>query len=69
LNGNSIKTSRATTDPDRSSGISESDRAGLFDHPVCTEDTNYVKTALGALAKGEPVTHASTLPYGCSVKY
>lgn len=31
--------------------------------------TNYVKAALGALARGEPVKHASTQPYGCSVKY
>ncbi len=31
--------------------------------------TNYVKTALGALARGEPVANASTPPYGCSVKY
>lgn len=31
--------------------------------------TNYVRTALGAVAKGEPVTNASTQPYGCSVKY
>ena len=31
--------------------------------------TNYVKAALGALARGEPVTNASTPPYGCSVKY
>lgn len=31
--------------------------------------TNYVKAALGALAKGEPVANASTAPYGCSVKY
>jgi len=31
--------------------------------------TNYVRTALIALAKGEPVPNASTQPYGCSVKY
>lgn len=31
--------------------------------------TNYVRTALGSLARGEPVKHASTRPYGCSVKY
>ena len=31
--------------------------------------TNYVRTALGALAKGEPVRNANTQPYGCSVKY
>lgn len=31
--------------------------------------TNYVRAALGALAKGEPVKQASTQPYGCSVKY
>jgi hypothetical protein len=31
--------------------------------------TNYVRNALSALAKGEPVPNASTPPYGCSVKY
>lgn len=31
--------------------------------------TNYVRAALGALARGEPVKLASTQPYGCSVKY
>lgn len=31
--------------------------------------SNYVRTALGALARGEPVANASTPPYGCSVKY
>lgn len=31
--------------------------------------TNYVTTALAELKSGKPVTHASTVPYGCSVKY
>ncbi|MBX3735209.1 MAG: redoxin domain-containing protein [Candidatus Didemnitutus sp.] len=31
--------------------------------------TNYVTTALTELKSGKPVTHASTAPYGCSVKY
>jgi len=31
--------------------------------------TNYLKAALGNLTKGEAVKHASTQPYGCSVKY
>jgi hypothetical protein len=30
---------------------------------------NYVKTALGELAAGKPVSKSSTKPYGCSVKY
>jgi hypothetical protein len=30
---------------------------------------NYVKSALTALAAGQKVTHSSTKPYGCSVKY
>lgn len=34
-----------------------------------TKSTNYVKAALDQLAAGEPVTVASTKPYGCSVKY
>lgn len=29
----------------------------------------YVKTALGELAAGKKITHASTRPYGCSIKY
>ena len=29
----------------------------------------YVKTALGELAAGKKITHASTKPYGCSIKY
>jgi len=29
----------------------------------------YVKTALSELAAGKKVTHASTKPYGCSIKY
>jgi len=31
--------------------------------------TNFVRTALDALARGEPVRHASNPPYGCSIKY
>lgn len=31
--------------------------------------TDYVKEALEAVKAGKPVTHASTEPYGCSVKY
>ncbi|MBI2510563.1 MAG: redoxin domain-containing protein [Opitutae bacterium] len=31
--------------------------------------TNYVTTALAELKSGKAVTHASTQPYGCSVKY
>jgi peroxiredoxin len=31
--------------------------------------TPYVKVALGEAMAGKPVTHASTKPYGCSVKY
>lgn len=31
--------------------------------------TNYVTTALAELKSGKAVTHASTPPYGCSVKY
>ncbi len=31
--------------------------------------SNYVRTALAAQARGEPVANASTPPYGCSVKY
>jgi hypothetical protein len=31
--------------------------------------TNYVTTALAELKAGKAVTHASTQPYGCSVKY
>lgn len=31
--------------------------------------TNYVKAALAEIKAGKPVTHASTAPYGCSVKY
>jgi hypothetical protein len=31
--------------------------------------TNYVKAALAELKEGKAVTHASTQPYGCSVKY
>ncbi|MCB5185495.1 redoxin domain-containing protein [Methylobacillus gramineus] len=30
---------------------------------------NYVKLALGELASGKKVSHASTKPYGCSIKY
>jgi peroxiredoxin len=30
---------------------------------------NYVKNAIDALEKGQPVRPASTQPYGCSVKY
>jgi peroxiredoxin len=30
---------------------------------------NFVREALAAVAKGEPVKAASTRPYGCSVKY
>jgi hypothetical protein len=30
---------------------------------------NYVREALQAMAAGRPVAHASTRPYGCSVKY
>ncbi len=29
----------------------------------------YVKTALSELAAGKKITHASTKPYGCSIKY
>jgi hypothetical protein len=31
--------------------------------------SNYVKAALAAMAKGQPVANASTKPYGCSIKY
>jgi cytochrome oxidase Cu insertion factor (SCO1/SenC/PrrC family) len=31
--------------------------------------TNYVKVALGETAKGKAVTTATSVPYGCSVKY
>lgn len=31
--------------------------------------TNYVREALNALAAGKKVPHASTAPYGCSIKY
>jgi peroxiredoxin len=31
--------------------------------------TNYVKVALGETAKGRSVTTATSVPYGCSVKY
>lgn len=31
--------------------------------------TNYVKAALADLKAGRPVEHATTQPYGCSVKY
>lgn len=31
--------------------------------------TNYVRAALAELKAGKAVTHASTPPYGCSVKY
>jgi hypothetical protein len=31
--------------------------------------TQYVKSALGELAAGKPITVANTQPYGCSVKY
>jgi AhpC/TSA family len=38
-----------------------------------TEDikaaTNYVKQSLGETLAGKPISHASTRPYGCSVKY
>jgi AhpC/TSA family len=38
-----------------------------------TEDiklaTNYVKQSLGETLAGKPISHASTKPYGCSVKY
>lgn len=30
---------------------------------------NYVKSALEALASGKKIAHASTQPYGCTVKY
>lgn len=30
---------------------------------------NYVRDALGALKKGEPIAKATSEPYGCSVKY
>jgi hypothetical protein len=30
---------------------------------------NYVKTALGELSAGKKISHASTQPYGCTVKY
>ena len=32
-------------------------------------ETNYVATALKAMAAGKEVTTAETQPYGCSVKY
>jgi hypothetical protein len=31
--------------------------------------TNYVKEALAAISNGKQVAHASTKPYGCSIKY
>jgi peroxiredoxin len=34
-----------------------------------TDATNYVAAALDEVLAGKPVTHASTKPYGCSVKY
>jgi hypothetical protein len=33
------------------------------------ERVNYVRAAVGALLKGEPVATSTTKPYGCSVKY
>jgi hypothetical protein len=31
--------------------------------------TNYVKVALGEIKSGKPVSTATSIPYGCSVKY
>ena len=30
---------------------------------------NYVKQAVGQALAGQPLTHATTRPYGCSIKY
>ncbi len=45
---------------DSNSSASKDDLAGA---------TNYVRTALGELAAGKPVSNGTTKPYGCSVKY
>jgi peroxiredoxin len=49
-------------------------RGGIDDQPSTNPETikgarPFVREALDALAKGEPVKTASTRPYGCSVKY
>lgn len=49
-------------------------QGAIDDHPTTDasdipNSTNYLSQALTAAMSGKPVAHASTRPYGCSVKY
>jgi peroxiredoxin len=44
------------------------DKASTNTEDVATAN-NYVRAAMDSVLKGEPVTTATTQPYGCSVKY
>ncbi|APB33200.1 peroxiredoxin [Gloeomargarita lithophora Alchichica-D10] len=44
------------------------DAPSLADQDV-SKANNYVRTALGQVMVGQPVTTSTTQPYGCSVKY
>ena len=65
------KTGRAVIchEAPRNCGVGAELAARSADPDDIPKATNYVKTAMTALAAGETPNPATTKPYGCSVKY